>query len=685
MQMPILEDAVILFGLSIGVIVAFHRFRVPAIIGFLLTGVLAGPHGLGLVTAAHEVEVLAEIGVILLLFVIGMELSFDELANLRKEVFLGGTVQLLGTVLLFEGLALALGYSGGKAAFFGFLAALSSTAVVLKLLADRAESYTPQGRISLSVLIFQDIMVVPMMLLVPFLAGGQGSLGQSLIMLAGKAVLVMGAVAFLAKVLAPRILLAVVRTRSRELFLMTTLGLCFAIALLTSHAGLSLSLGAFLAGLIISQSEYSLSALDGILPFRDVFTSIFFVSIGMLLDMGAFFGNLPAVLGVSLAVLVLKAVVVVAAALVLGTPLRVALISGLALCQIGEFSFVLAGVGMGAGLMAQAEYQLFLSAAIVTMAATPFLIMAAPRIADALADRLAGRLAAVPLLRRLHTTPSSWGAGEPDGHGVHGPRDHLLVVGFGVGGKHLARAARMAGIDYAVLEMNPDTVRREAKAGEPIRYGDAAQVEVLKHAGVERARVLALVIADPAATRRIVETARRLAPGLHIVARTRFVSEIEPLRKLGANQVVAEEFETSVELFNRVLSIYLAPRGQIEAFTAAIRAEGYGKLRQAEPNRREGAREGFGDGAVCLDFAGHELAALRVTEGAPLAGKSLVEADLRAAHGLMLIAIRRDGEMLVNPGADERLLPGDVAHVFGEHEALAAKAGLFTARPETAP
>src|SRR6056297_1542930 len=527
MDIPILNELVIVFGLSIGVIICCHRLKIPPIIGFLLTGLLAGPHGLGLIQATHEVEVLAEIGVILLLFVIGMELSFEELLKLRKPVFLGGLFQVLMTILVFYGLTYALGFSISKAIFVGFLAALSSTAVVLKLLTERAEINAPHGRISLGILIFQDVIVVPMMLYVTILAGGSGNLGLTLLVLAGKILLIIGVMYVLAKLILPWVLLVVVQTRSRELFLLTTLGLCFSIALLTSSFGLSLSLGAFLAGLLISESEYSLSALEGILPFRDVFTSLFFISIGMLLDTGYVFEHLWLVILISIGILLIKSMIATGASWILRYPLRVAAQTGLGLGQIGEFSFNLAGVGLSSGLIVINEYQLFLSAAILTMAVTPFLIVSAPRLASLLPGRSSSLLA-------METRPE----------GFEALKDHLIIVGFGIGGKHLARAARMANISYVVVEMNPDTVREEKSKGEPIFYGDASHNAVLEHAGISWARILAVVIADPAAIRHITESAHRLNPGLHIIVRTRFVSEINPLKTLGAREVIPEEFET---------------------------------------------------------------------------------------------------------------------------------------------
>ncbi|GAB1409667.1 cation:proton antiporter [Desulfovibrionales bacterium] len=654
-EIPILSDVVMIFGMSCAVIMASHRLRIPPVIGFLLTGVLAGPHGLGLIGAAHEVEIFAEIGIILLLFVIGMELSLDELQRLKKPVFIGGSIQVVLTIVILELPFLSAGVSLAKALFIGFLAALSSTAIVLKVLGEKAQLGAPHGRISLGMLIFQDVAVVPMMLLIPLLAGAAGNPWTALGTLIIKAVVIGVLLLVVARKLIPRLLHAVVRTRSKELFLMTTLGLCFAIALLTSSVGLSLSLGAFLAGLLMSESEYSHSALDGILPFRDVFTSIFFVSIGMLLDPFFVATHLPQVLGLTGAVLLLKTTLAAIAARILGYPWHVAVLGGLCLCQIGEFSFVLAGVGMGYKLLAPSEYQYFLAVAISTMAVTPFLIAAMPRMSAWLVRILP------PGLKPLESTS------EQEESSLS---NHLIIAGFGLGGHHLARAAQAAGIRYVILEMNPDTVRRERDKGEPILYGDASQRAVLDYVNVGKARILSIVISDPAAIGRIVATARAANPALHIVVRTRFVTEIEPLLQLGAQEVVSEDYETSVEMFIRVLSAYLVPKTTIERFVREIRAEGYGMLRRP----MLGVAETCGLDGSCSSFG---ATVLTVGPGAFLESQTLLSSRLRNEHGLTVVAIQRNGQTQINPDPNWEFMAGDRVHVFGEQDVISEKASLF--------
>ncbi len=664
MDFTLLAEILTVFALSVAVIYICHKAHVPAIVGFLLTGVIAGPYGLGLVKAVHEVEIMAEVGVVLLLFTIGLELSLGELVRLRRSVLVGGGSQVLLTILAFAALALGLGQSGSKALFVGFLAALSSTAIVLKILQQRAEMDSAHGRIALSILIFQDLVIVPMVLVVPFLAGTAGTGGLSFLWPTLKGVGMVALVFLLARKVIPGVLHSIVQTRSRELFLISTLALCLATAFLTSSIGLSLSLGAFLAGLIISESEYSLSALEGILPFRDVFTSLFFISVGMLLDVNYLMANLPPVAGATVAVLGLKALMAAGAAYLLGFPVRPAVLVGLALCQVGEFSFVLAKAGVGSGLLDQGSYQLFLAASILTMALTPPLIGLSPRLAD--------RIRALPIFSRMRPRPFE----EEMERVCVGPgcvADHLVIVGFGVGGQHLARAAKNFGITYRVIEMNPDTVRHSAAQGEPIMYGDASQTAVLEHVGVPQARVLAIVVSDPASTRRITDAARKLNPGLHIVTRTRFLSEMGPLMDLGASDVIPEEFETSVEIFTRVMMRYLVPRADIERFTEEVRSEGYEMLRAQEA-------QGEGFQALSRQFPEMDLSALTVEAGSVLDGKTLTEIDLRRTHGLTIVALGRGDQVMANPDGTLRLKGGDVAYVFGPHADIAAKAGLFTAR-----
>jgi CPA2 family monovalent cation:H+ antiporter-2 len=664
--MPLLQEIVIIFGLSILVLFAFSRLRIPAVVGFLLTGLLAGPYGLGLVKAVHEVELLADVGVVLLLFTVGMEFSLDALLRIKKSVLVGGSLQVLLTILVaFAHASLHAGRTFGESLFIGFLVSLSSTAIVLKILQDRAEIDSPHGQTSLAILIFQDLIVIPMMLFTPLLAGRGGESGLSLLLLLAKGAGVILLVILMARWILPRLLYQIARTRSRELFLLSVVVLCFAIAWLTSSVGLSLALGAFLAGLILSESEYSYQALGSILPFRDVFSSFFFVSVGMLLDFRFLLDHLPGILAAVLLILTLKTLTAGCATLALGFPIRIALPVGLALAQVGEFSFILARSGVRQGFLAGDVYQVFLAVSVLTMAVTPFLIIAAPAVTDSVMR--------FPMPERLKSGPYP-----SETKSKANRNDHLVIIGFGVNGRNLSRAASVAGIPHVIVEMNPETVRQEEKTGKPIFYGDATQETVLHHAGVETARVVVVAISDAAATRRVVETVKRMNPKVEVIARTRFLREMKPLYDLGADEVVPEEFETSVEIFARVLRKYLIPRDEIEELISEVRSDGYQMFRTP-------SRDSLSLSDLTLNLPDIEISTLRVGDGSTADGKSLAQIELRKKHGVSILAIRRGQRVISNPDADARLLAKDVVIALGTPDRIALALGLFQAPEEGKP
>ena len=654
----LLREFVIIALLSIAVIYACHKIKVPPIVGFLITGALFGPSALGLVQEAHAVEILAEIGVVFLLFSIGMELSISELVRLKKPVFLGGTLQVGLTIGVFWLLAMWAGVRASSAVVIGFLMALSSTAIVLKTMQQRAQIESPAGRISLSILIYQDLIIVPMMLAVPLLAGATQADAGSLLFTAARTLVIIGAIFLLARKGVPWLLNKIVGTRSRELFLISIIGICLGTAYLTSLLGLSLSLGAFMAGLVVAESEYSHSALEGILPFRDVFTSVFFVSVGMLLDMNFFLSHLAEVGVLTLLVLAVKAIIAGGDTLLLKYPIRPAIIVGLAICQVGEFSFVLAKTGLDYKLLSPQHYQMFLAASILTMAATPFLLSAGPAVADRYCR---GRRQACGMAEDVV---------EEAGTTADALSDHLIVIGYGVGGKFLTRAAREAGIRYVTLEMNPDTVRHYAAKGEPIFHGDATHPAMLHHLGIRTARVLAIVISDPTAIRGITEVARHLNKHIHILVRTRFLGEVEALKDLGASDVIPEEFETSIEIFARVLSRYLVPRSTIERFITEIRSENYEMLRQVE-------LQGTSLTALQKQMPDLTVSVFALERGAPLDGVTFLESTLRQTANITVVAVKRDKEVFAHPGGEFRLQAGDLVYVFSTPAEAALAEHLF--------
>jgi len=656
MEVPLLYEIVIIFLLSIVVTLICNRIKLPATVGFLLTGVLCGPSLLGVVSDQQAIDHIAEIGVAMLLFTIGMELSGEALNRLKRPVFLGGSLQIGLTVLSVTGLTMLLEqttYQQGL--LWGCLVALSSSAIVLRILQERGATNTPNGRLSLAILVFQDIMVAPMLLCVPLLAGTLQLSFSSAFFSVLRVVVVLGGVMLFARFGLNRLMEAVVRTRTREILLLSTLGLCLGMAMLTSALGLSLSLGAFLAGLMLARSQYSMSVISGILPYRDVFMSLFFISVGMLLNV-EYVGRhiFTILLGTSIFVVV-KSLLTLPAVLVQGYPLRTAIITSLSLAQVGEFAFVLAAAGLSAGLFDMYSYQTFLGISVLTMMLTPGLIAIAPRFADMVAGKRNEHMLAVA---------------EEHGEQTHNLEDHLIIVGFGISGKHLAHVARESGLQYTILEMNPETVTRYRNK-EPIEHGDASQPIVLEHLGVTKARVLAIVISDPAAVRSIVIEARRFNPSLHIIARTRFVSEVAPLRKLGADEVVAEEFETSIEVFSRVLTRYLVPRQDIESFAARIRQENYRMI------RRMSASVDSLD-AMVSRLPDMGVQAMRLSPASPLCGISLAQSQMRRKYGVTAIAILRRGATQASPEPNDLFEADDVVYLFGKTEKLLAITPLFS-------
>jgi len=662
MLAPILRDIAVLLLLGVGVVLLFYRLRLPALVGFLIAGVIAGPHGLGLIRHPGEVETLAEIGVVLLMFTIGLESSLEGLGRIRRLLLTAGGVQVLGTIALVGTAAALAGMAQPRAIFLGMLVALSSTAIVLKIIGDRGELDAPHGQLSVAILIFQDLCVVPMMLVLPLLAGGAVA-GPRVVFVFGQALLVIVLTVVLSRRIVPRLLDLAARTRSREVFVLTVILICIGIAGIAERIGLSLALGAFIAGMVISESEYSHQALSDVIPFRDTLASLFFLSVGMLLDLHVILDAPGLVLGGVVLTLLAKVVVAVLAVLATGYPLRVAVVTALGLAQIGEFSFVLAQVGRDAGLLPEMLRQAFLAAAVLSMVATPLLIGGGVW--------LGARLSGLPG-RRGAKTEDKLG---PEAASPAKLRDHTIIIGFGLNGRNLARVLSSAGIPFVAVDMNPRTVAAERRNGTPIVFGDACQEAVLEGLGGRAARVVVIAVSDAASTRRATELVRRLNPGADIIVRTRYVQEVEPLVKLGASEIVREEFETSIEIFSRVLRIYLIPRDVIEEQIQAVRQEGYVMLRYRE----------LPGVSLVGTMAGLRTEILRIEPGSPLAGKTLAESQLRSATGVAVVAIKRGDQAMANPIPDTRLEVGDVVLLLGTQEQIAAGAALFGDAAASAP
>jgi monovalent cation:H+ antiporter-2, CPA2 family len=645
----VLANLLVIFTASIAIVFIFHQFRLPSIAGFLVAGALIGPYGLNLISDIGTVQALAEIGIVLLLFTIGIEFSLVHLVSMRRLMFLAAPIQVGGVLLIAWLGAMLAGLSWQQGMFWGFLFSLSSTAIVLKTLAERGDSDSIHGRATIGILVFQDLAVVPMMLLTPILGGQSEGSGLAILLTLGKSVLVVALVITASWYLVPKVLGYIVRSRSRELFLLTIIVSCLGIAWLSSLGGLSLALGAFIAGLVISESEYSHQAMAEVLPFRDSFNSLFFVSIGILMDWRVLITHPLPVVGLLVTVLLVKFVAGTGAVLLAEIPLRSAIMVGIALAQVGEFSFLLAQQGQESGFLQGDPYQVFLAVSVLSMIVTPFLMQWSPH--------LARRVEAWQRLR--HWLPSRTTAHvlQTEGKQIR-IKDHVIIVGYGLNGRNLARVLGETEIPYLALDLDGDTVSREAKHGVPVYYGDGTNPNVLRHMRIDDAKVMVVAISDPFITRRAVQVAKGLNPKLHVVVRTRYLRELEELHQLGADDVVPEEFETSIEIFALVLRTYKLPADFVTQKANQIRREGYALLRRSElPELAHHLR-----GGTLADAA---VETFRIDDDSPAQGKTLAEMALRARTGASIIAWTRAGVTQANPSENTRLIAGDIVVLIG--------------------
>ena len=641
-----LKELVIVLAASIAILYLSHRVKLPSVIGLLLTGMLIGPGGLSLVTHVATIDALAEIGVVMLLFTIGLEFAPERIRRIQRSFWLGGSLQVsLTTVACVIILVTFFGIDFRQALFYGFLTALSSTAVVLTMLKDRGEVDAPHGRISLGILIFQDIAIVPMIALVPVLSSSGSVSPWAVGLRFAISAAVIGIVFTTARYLMPRILNVIVRTRIHEIFLLAALFICMGMALLTSSLGLSLALGAFLAGVVIADSDYSHQVVSDILPFKDVFNSLFFISVGMLLDTAVVWRLNTLILGLVGSVFLIKAFVAVATVAMLGYAPRLAIIVGLSLAQIGEFSFVLARVGRANGLLSDSIFQAFIASSILTIMATPLLIQAAPVLAD----------------RWEHFFRQKRRLSEDEGKTGRNIEGHVIIAGFGLNGHNLAHVLREAGIPYVILELNPVTVRTAAAEGEPIIYGDVCSPTILQEASIRTAKGIVFAISDPMMTQRGVRMAKGLNPDLFVIVRTRYASDVDAFLGAGAGDVIPEEFETSIEIFTRVLERYHIPRNIIDAQVKLLRGECYGMLRGATSPIRP-VVERISD----LLAAGTADTFFIASETWPV-GKTLGELNLRGRTGATVIAVVRGDESFTSPGADFKIREQDTLLLVASH------------------
>jgi monovalent cation:H+ antiporter-2, CPA2 family len=559
------HDAHLILTIGVALAVAFvggiiaRRLGLPVIIGYLVAGLVIGPSTPGYHADTETVQVLAELGVAFLMFSLGVEFSLKELLSIRKLALGGGSVQVASSIVLGALIATLLGWTWQSAILFGMIVSLSSSIVAIKMLLLRGEAGTRHGRATAGIAIFQDLALVPLLVLLPLLADTGGNILRGLAQSVGTAVVVLGLVVLLGLRLVPWLLEIVAGTGSRELFMLAVIVIALGTALGTEQAGLSLAVGAFLAGLVVSESDFSHQVLADIIPLREVFATLFFVSIGMLLNVSYLTHHIAVVLIVITAIVLGKFVILAGVTRGFGLPLSSALLVGVFLSQIGEFSFILASEGFRLGMIETGDYNLILAAAAGTMMLTPLVVASAPH-----GFRAAGRLGS-----RWAPSPSVFT------EGVEQHARHTIVCGYGRLGAELVGALNRRGFYCVVVDSNAAAVRQAVADGIPAMYGDAGNPEVLRHLGIERARALAVAISDPISTETAVVLGRQMNPRLDIIARARSHEQTRHLRELGATEVIQPEFEASLEMIRHVLHTYGLDHRQVSAIVQRRREAYY--------------------------------------------------------------------------------------------------------------
>jgi len=627
----------------------------PVLLGYLIAGVVVGPTGLGLIKEIVQVETLAQFGVAFLLFALGVEFSFSELKKVKAISLGGGGLQIALTISVTTLASLGLGWvtSPAQGVFLGAILSLSSTAVVLKCLMERNETGTPHGQVMLGILVVQDLALGLMLAVLPALDKPVEEIGLAV----GWALLqtglfALGAVAAGIWVIPP-LLRLLAKTESRELFLLGVVAICLGIALLTEHLGLSIEMGAFVAGLMISEVEYADQTLTYVEPLRDIFAALFFASIGMLIDPFFLWNNLELILGLVAIVFVGKFLIITPLVRLFRYPLKTALIAGLGLAQIGEFSFVLASEGQSLGLVSRRVYLLILGTTAVTLVLTPFVLRLVPK--------LFTWAESLPLLKKYLEESDVPLAISDDL-----PTNHVVVCGYGQIGRNIVRLLQDRGYPVVVIDQSESRIQQARDAGLPYIYGNAASLHVLEKAGVAHAKGMAIALPDPMSTRLCLKRALEVAPDLDIVVRANQGKDIELLYQLGAREVVQPEFEASLELSAHLLNGVGLSLPAIQREVQQIRNSHYSELRPERPSS-EISRE--------LKAAAEEMNSkwYPLPEESPLTGMTLEEADIRQLTGVTLMAIRRaGGAELDYPDAMTTLEQGDRLLIVGESNELAA-------------
>ncbi|HMR67541.1 MAG TPA: cation:proton antiporter [Anaerolineae bacterium] len=639
------DIAIIVVAGLIGGLIA-QQLKQPLILGYILAGIMVGPFTGGVtVVNIHDIELLAEIGVALLLFALGLEFSLKELRPVRHIALIGTPIQVLLTMALGYGIGQLFGWPWLDSLWFGGMIALSSTMVLLKTLMNQGRLGTLSSRVMIGMLIVQDLAVVPMMIILPQLSdlsAGLPILGWAAL----KATLFLFLMIFVGTRVIPRLMAYIAAWNSRELFLLAITAIGLGVGYGTYLFGLSFAFGAFVAGMVLSESDYGHQALSDIIPLRDLFGLLFFVSVGMLLDPGFLLANWVTVSLSVLLVAVGKGLIFGTLSSVFGYGNVVPLAVSLGLFQVGEFSFVLARVGVGTNSISENLYALTLATAIVTMILTP---------------AISGLTAPLYALRKR------WYQREPI-QSINLPetglRDHVIITGGGRVGQYVARVLQRFELAFVIIELDYRRVEQAKAAGFPVIYGDASQEVVLEAAKIQEARLILITTPVIIVTRTIVDQIRHLNPAVHIVARAEGIEQMQALHDHGVHEVVQPEFEAGLEITRQALLHLNIPATEIQHFTDGIRRELYAPIYQTHDEYQTLAQ---------LQSVAHllELNWIKLPVESPLVGKTIQELQIRSQYGVSVVGVLDNGDLHPNPNADYRFSGGDLVGVMGNPEQLA--------------
>ena len=661
--MHLLEEITVIATVSVIVTLLLGRLKLPVVAGLVLSGALVGPKALSLAHDPEAIEVIAEVGVIFLLFTIGLEFSLSRLKNIFRQVALGGLLQVGVTTIVTSLVCLGLDLSFPEAVVYGFVFALSSTALVLRTLGERGELDAPHGRFIVGTLIFQDLCIVPMVLVVPLLVNGldKPETWQAIMFALGKAALVVVLLFATSRKVIPYLFRWVDASRSNEVFILTVLCLCIGTAYLTSLTGLSLALGAFLAGMIVADTDFRHRAMGDILPLRDVFVSFFFVSLGMFFDF-QLLAEKPMEVGLLLLAFIGgKGLIAILAASFMRFPPRAAWLAGVGLAQFGEFGFIILQLAIQEGVVVEAEIGTLLNAGILSMFLTPLLVYKAPHFT-------AGERALDPLAKLLRARSAEELEDRTVGHS-----DHVVVIGYGLAGRLLTNSLSRLKIEAVALEMNSDNVELGRKLGDPVYYADATSEEALGHAHVESCRAIVIMINDNQAIERVISTIARMKVDAPVFVRTQYMRGSEKLSHELPVNIVASEVEGGLEILSLVLNQLKIPRNLI------VR-----EIDQAREETMHSDREYYSSPLPLEAHAGLKdlkVEKLIVGTKSQVAGKSPRNLDLAESTGVSILAIRRKESLLVHRLADVNFEPGDLVYCLGNKEDMQNITPSFDADP----